>query len=178
MKRLSALLLLIPLLLCACGGEKTATVSGGGEEARALEAALTALLSADADTYLSAFPPEMGEDYEEQYVYSYYFGAGSMEEYLEASLAAYGESYGDGIRITGEIVSIEVTDVEAFGDANLDYYTYNRYVTEENTEEAKSAVFKYTVGGDRGSEEKEARIYFVKQNGSWYLHPCFAFYSF
>lgn len=179
MKRLVLLTLAMALALCACGKEGgQAHVSGGGEEAAVLETALTALLCADAEAYLSVFPPEVAEDYETQQVYSYFFGAADCKAWLDAGLSSYAEAYGDGVRIDGAITSSEEAAVSSLDDENLDYYTYRRYVTEENTEKLISAVFEYTVKGDKDSEEKTARIYFVKQGGKWYLHPCFTFYSF
>ena len=180
MKRLTLILLVISVLLCSCGGDdgQDVSISGGGDEAAVLNTALSALIEGDADKYLSAFPPKMAEDYEKLDVYMYFFSLPDMSAWLESSLVSYKEAYGKSIKINGSIGSVMETKVEALGDANLDYYTYMRYVTEENTEKVLSAVFNYTIKGDSGSEEKAAKLYFVMQDGKWYLHPCFALYSF
>lgn len=179
MKRFTAILLLVALALCSCGGkEGTVSVTGGGEEVAALNLALSALIDGDADKYLSAFPPQVAEDYEKLDVYMYFFSLADMSAWLKSSLVSYEDAYGKGISINGSLSAIIETEVAALGDANLDYYTYMRYVTAENTEKVISAVFNYTIEGDSGNEQKAAKLYFVKQDGKWYLHPCFALYSF
>lgn len=179
MKRLAAILLLLAVLLCACGNKEEAVfIEGGAEETAALTTALTALLNGNAQDYLSAFPPEMVKDYEEQAVYAYFFGIADMGVWLEGSLAAYKAAYGSGITVKGKLTSVAAAELASLGDANLDYYTYKRYVTAENTETVLNAVFEYTIKGGDGEDNKTAQIYFVKQAGKWYLHPCFAFYSF
>lgn len=180
MKRLTAVLLLAAVLLCACAQPPKSYVNivDTGYETRAVNTALNALIDGNADVYLSVFPPQMAEDYKKFDVYSYFFCIKDMDAWLDLSLASYNETYGENIKIMGKISSVMEITVDALGDANLDYYTYVRYVTEENTEKVISAVLDYTIKGDKSSEEKTAKIYFVKQDGDWYLHPCFALYSF
>ncbi len=176
--RTAALLLLILLAFSACTVDASqVSVSGDKEETAILETVLGAMLNADEKAYLSVFPEEMVKDYEETDVYGYFFMAEDMEAWLAASLSTYSTNYGKGIKISGTVTSME-TEVEALGDANLDYYTYKRYVTEENTEAVRIATFNYKISGSSTDEEKTAKIYFVKQQGKWYLHPCFAFYLF
>lgn len=174
---LLALLLLLPLPLCSCGSSRAA-VSGGGSETAVLESAISALLSADEDGYLSAFPPQMAKDYEEQNVCRYYFGCADTGEWLESVREAYLENYGSGVSVKGRLVSVTEKDAEALGDLNLDYYTYERYVTAENTERAIEATLEYEIKGKNHGESKKAHIYFVRQGGKWYLHPCLAFFTF
>lgn len=178
MKKLLYILLVLSLALSACGNEKGVSVENLTEAAAPLETALTALLDGDGDAYLNAFPPEMVKDYKEQDVYLYYYSLQDMTAWLKNNLRIYGASYGKDFFIRGSIVKTEKLDVSSLGDANLDYHTYMRYVMPDNTEEVQSVLFSYKIGGTEGSEEKEAKLYFVKQKGTWYLHPCFAFYTF
>lgn len=179
MRRLTALLLLTAVLLCACGSEENAVVINGSDaEVAVLTAALTALINGNAAEYLSAFPPEMVKDYEETDVYGYFFNISDMGAWLKGSITSYKEAYGSDITVNGALTSVAETEVDKLGDANLDYYTYKRYVTVENTQAVHTATFEYTIKGENVVENKTAQIYFVKQEGKWYLHPCFAFYSF
>jgi len=178
MKRLTALMLALLLFLAACGGEKTVTVKNAQGFASPLKTALNALFEGDGEAYLKAFPPQMAEDYKTQDVYLYYYSLEDMGAWLNNSLRVYGDVYGKSLKLSGSISAEKTVDTESLGDVNWDYHTGLRYVTADNTEETRSAVFSYTIGGDTSKESKEATLYFVKQNGVWYLHPCFAFYSF
>ncbi|MBQ3081056.1 MAG: hypothetical protein IJC49_01220 [Clostridia bacterium] len=178
MKKTLCLIVLISLMLTSCGGGEAVTLDDLPAFATPLETALKGLMSGDGDAYLNAFPSKMAEDYKQQEVYLYYYSLEDMTAWLGNNLRIYKESYGSSPFINGSVGEIRTVSVESLGDANLDYHTFVRYVTEENTEEVKSAVFTYTLGGDDGKESKEATLYFVKQNGKWYLHPCFAFYTF
>lgn len=178
MKKAICLILLISLCLVSCGNGAAVTVSNAPDFAAPLEMALNGLMNGDGEAYLKAFPSKMAEDYKAQDVYLYYYSLQDMTAWLKNNLRIYGVSYGKDLFIKGSVADGKAVSVDSLGDANLDYHTYMRYVTEENTEEVQTAVFSYTVGGDDGSEKKEAKLYFVKQNGVWYLHPCFAFYTF
>lgn len=181
MKRIALLLALaLALSLCGCnyGSGNTVSLRGDSEATTVLTMVLDAVLACDAEAYLACFPPEMVSDYAEYDVYGYFFSSEDMRTWLERCSAVYAEAYGNDITVTGTLVSEAVEDVERFGDANLDYYTYKRYVTRENTEAAYTVALEYTVKGSGGSETKTADIYIVKQDGAWYLHPCFAFHSF
>jgi len=178
MKKLLYILLVLALCLSACGSETGVSVENSTDFTTPLETALAALLEGDGDAYLKAFPPQMVKDYKEQDVYLYYYSLQDMTAWLKNNLRIYGTSYGKDFFIRGSIVETKKLEVSSLGDANLDYHTYLRYVTPENTEEVQMALFSYKIGGSESSEEKEARLYFVKQKDKWYLHPCFAFYTF
>lgn len=181
MKRIALLLALtLTLALCGCNyvSGKTVNLQGDSEATTVLAAVFDAVLNCDAEAYLSCFPPEMISDYAEYDVYGYFFSAEDMRTWLERCNVINAENYGDDITVTGKLVSQAIDDVELFGDANLDYYTYNRYVTRENTEAAYTVALEYTVKGSSTSCTKTAEVYIVKQNGVWYLHPCFSFHSF
>lgn len=177
-KAITILTLAICIMLTACGNKQAVQLDSLPDYAAPLQTALSALVSGNGDAYLSAFPPKMAEDYKIQDVYLYYYSLQDMSAWLNNSLRVYGEGYGKGLKIKGSISSSADITVAELGDANLDYHTYMRYVTEENTRSVKSAVFSYTIGGEDSSETKTAKLYFVNQNGTWYLHPCFAFYMF
>ncbi len=178
MKKTICLLVLVCLCLSSCGADGGVKLSELPDFAKPLETALTALLKGDGEGYYKAFPPKMQEDYTVQDVCAYYFSFTDMSSWLENALRIYDVSYGKDLYIKGKIVSNEKVALSSLGDANLDYYTYMRYPTEDNTEEVQKAVFAYTVGGEKTSEEKEATLYFVKQDGKWYLHSYYAFYNF
>lgn len=181
MKRIALLLALaLTLMLCGCTGASDETVSlrGDSEATTLLASVLDAVICCDAEAYLACFPPEAVSDYDKYDVYGYFFSAENMRVWLERCSSVYSDTYGDNISVKGTLVSETVDDVELFGDANLDYYTYNRYVTRENTEAAYTVTVEYTVSGKTGNESKTAEVYLVKQNGVWYLHPFFIFYSF
>ncbi len=178
MKRLIYVLLVLCLCISSCGSETAVSVKDAPDFAAPLERALNALLEGDGEDYYKEFPPRMVKDYKEQEVCLYYYSLQDMSAWLKNNLRIYGDSYGEDFYIRGSISRIEMASVAAMGDANLDYHTYMRYVTEENTAEVMAAYFNYTIGGSEGSEEKEAKLYFVKQEEKWYLHPCFAFYTF
>lgn len=178
MKKLICVFALVCLCLSSCGGDSGVKLSSLPDFATPLQTALTALINGDGEGYYKAFPPKMEEDYKTQEVCAYYFSFTDMSSWLENAMRVYDVSYGKGLYIKGEIVSSEKVALSTLGDANLDYYTYMRYATEENTEEVQRAVFSYTIGGDESMEEKEATLYFVKQDGKWYLHSYYAFYNF
>lgn len=181
MKRIAILLALaLTLMLCGCGGAggKTVSFQGDSEATALIASALDAVLNCDAEAYLACFPPEAVSDYDKYDVYGYFFSAEDMHTWLERCNVINVENYGEHITVTGKLVSEAVDDVELFGDANLDYYTYNRYVTQDNTEAAYTVALEYTVKGSGGSTAKTAEVYIVKQNGVWYLHPFFIFHSF
>ena len=178
MKRLIYVLIILCLCISSCSAEPAVSVENAPSFAAPLEVALKALLDGDGDAYLKAFPPEMVKDYKEQDVYLYYYSLQDMTAWLKNNLRIYGTAYGDDFYVRGSISSLEKLSVDSLGDANLDYHTFLRYVTPDNTEEVMALLFSYKIGGSEGSEAKEARLYFVKQKGVWYLHPCFAFYTF
>lgn len=175
-----AIILLLVFLFCltACGSEAGVSITDAPDFVAPLEVALKGLIDGNGESYLSAFPSKMVEDYKIQDVYLYYYSLSDMTAWLKNNLRIYGESYGGELFVKGGIEDVKTVAVSSLGDANLDYHTYMRYVTEENTQEVKAATFRYTIGGEDSSEEKEALLYFVKQDGVWYLHPCFAFYTF
>lgn len=181
MKRLALLLALaLSLVLCGCGNANGTTVSlqGDSEATELLSSALDAVINCDAEAYLACFPPEAVSDYDKYDVYGYFFSAEDMHTWLERCKVINVENYGEHITVTGTLVSETIDDVELLGDANLDYYTYNRYVTLENTEAAYIVSLEYTVKGSDTDMTKTAEVYVVKQNGIWYLHPFFIFHSF
>lgn len=181
MKRIALLLAFtLTIMLCGCSGasDKTVSLRGDSEATTLLASVLDAVICCDAEAYLACFPPEAVSDYDKYDVYGYFFSAEDMHTWLERCNVINVENYGDHITITGTLVSETVDDVELFGDANLDYYTYNRYVTQKNTEAAYAVTLEYTIKGSFMSYTKTAEVYLVKQNGVWYLHPFFIFYSF
>lgn len=178
MKKGLCLITLTAIILTSCGGGKSVTLNELPDFAAPLKVALEGLMSGDGDAYLEAFPPKVAEDYNVQDVYMYYYSHKDMTAWLGNNLRIYGDSYGKSPFINGSVGEARDVTVKSLGDANLDYHTYMRYVTEENTEAVKCAVFTYTIGGDDKKESKMATLYFVKQNGKWYLHPCFALYTF
>lgn len=179
-KCFSALALVLLVSACAgCGDGGAARNTGGGDPVlEPLQAAFEGLLERDGDRYLSAFPPQMAADYEAGAVYRVFFGLDGMESWLELAMEANEESYGGGISVEYALLSKTDSDAGGLGEINLDYYTYKRYVSAENTESVCILELSYTIGGDAGSESKLARLYAVRQEGKWYLHPCHAFYMF
>ncbi len=172
------------LALSACGKDEGVSFKGTSEKTAPVEKAITAIFNGDGDAYYSAFPPSLKEHYEESYVIAGVFApCKTMSEYLstymiKSNKANYGEDYAVAVEFLSE-EQISVAELDAMAaDPNLDYYTYKRFVTEENTEEVWRIKLKLSYSGSYGEEEKDQTVYVVKQDGKWYLHPHFVFYGF
>ncbi len=172
------------LALSACGKDEGVSFKGTSQKTVPIEKAISAIYNGNGDDYYSAFPPALKENYEELRVIEGYFApCNTMSKYLSTYMvkvnkANYGEDYAVAVEFVSE-EQISVAELEAMNsDPNLDYYTYKRFVTEENTEEVWRIKLKLSYSGSYGEEEKDQTVYVVKQNGVWYLHPHFVFYGF
>ena len=172
------------VVFTACGNGDTVSFEGTDAKSSPIETAITAIVNGDGEGYYSAFPPALKEAYEEGYVISGTFApCSTMSEYLtnymvKVNKANYGEDYTLAVEFLDE-ERITVAELDTMtNDPNLDYYTYMRFVTEENTEQAWRIKLKLSYEGSYGSEEKEQSVFVVQQNGYWYLHPHFVFYGF
>ena len=155
MKKTLCLIVLISLMLTSCGGGEAVTLNDLPAFATPLETALKGLMSGDGDAYLNAFPSKMAEDYKQQEVYLYYYSLEDMTAWLGNNLRIYKESYGSSPFINGSVGEIRTVSVESLGDANLDYHTFVRYVTEENTEETPEENTENETSEPEGSSEEE-----------------------
>lgn len=172
------------VVFTACGNKDAVSFEGTDDKSSPIETAITAIVNGDGEGYYSAFPPELKEAYEDGYVIKGTFApCNTMSEYLtnymvKVNKANYGEDYTLAVEFFGEeqITVAELDDMN--NDPNLDYYTYKRFVTEENTEEVWRIKLKLSYEGSYGNEEKEQSVYVVKQDGCWYLHPHFVFFGF
>ncbi|MBE6678248.1 MAG: hypothetical protein E7597_05600 [Ruminococcaceae bacterium] len=172
------------LALSACDKDEGVSFKGTSQKTAPIEKAVSAIYNGDGDAYYSAFPSALKEHYEESYVVAGVFApCKNMSEYLSTYMvkvnkANYGEDYAVAVEFLSE-EQISVAELDAMhSDPNLDYYTYKRFVTEDNTEEVWRIKLKLSYSGSYGEEEKDQTVYVVKQNGKWYLHPHYVFYSF
>ena len=172
------------LALTVFGGGDSVSFEGTTEKSKPVEQALTAIYNEDGSGYYAAFPPALKEKYEETYVIPGTFvPCKTMGDYLKSYMSKVNKAnYGEDYTVEVEFLKEEKLSVEKLNgmasDPNLDVYTYMRFVTEENTEELWQITLKIKYSGSLDEEEKEQFVYVVKQDGKWYLHPCFVFYGF
>lgn len=181
---LGVIALAIALVFIFGGKGDRLVFEGGGERTAPIEKALGAIFDGDGEAYYEAFPPALRETYDALYVVQGGFpGCADMSDYLKKCVHGInGQNYGEDYCLFVKVLSEKEISVEALeslpGDVNLDNYTYQRFVTESNTDAVFSVEIRLCYEGELDSEEKEIELYVIKQDGEWYLHPFFAFYGF
>ncbi len=167
----------LTLSAAACSGGRV-DIDNGGAYDGALMALFEGLLSGDGELYYSAFPPRMKEVFEDMRTVPVFHGCDTMSGFLEGVVEEWERYCGKNVCLSIDVESDVAEPVIDSDDKHLDHYTYQRFVTTENTEEMRKLELELEFEGDGGEKEESFTVYVVKQNGKWYVHPVFVFSYF
>lgn len=179
LKRIFATVLIFALALsaAACGSD-TVSIDGGGAYDGALTALFEGLLRGDGDTYYSAFPPALKEVYEDMHTVAVFHGCDTMSGFLEGVVEEWEHYCGKDPSVSIEVESDVAEVITDSDEKHLDHYTYQRFVTTENTSDMRKLELHLEFEGDASEKEEDFTVYVVKQDGKWYVHPVFVFSYF
>lgn len=161
----AALLLLLALLLCGCGGPPRTNV--GDEKTIPLNRIIEALETGSAACYETAFPPDFCRAYREAYP--------DLSETLDMLLAVANkfnsEHYGEDCEIRYRLTETELCDPAQFAGEfqfnNLDTFSCTIPLA---SEAARIHVTVYRTGSFDEAEKEETYVVLLI-DGTWYLNP-------